>query len=1046
MSTLYQDVMTTINNDINKINVKDTHIVNPRETFYDEPWTPWMNDQDMIWSASFRQYNPMESLIRMYTLNTGFEDQNNYDPFQDENLESQVGEGNMWRFKDSGSSEETQYRIEKFKQDMNDLQYLANSNSGFESIVASLASPTTLAPLAPLRVMQSSSTMQRFLNSGLFTMAIVAPEELLMASQLNERSLGLTALTLSSAFLIGGSASALLGGPRLTINKLANQFDQDDMFVPKSLGAGANPETVRKAMYKTMEKEALEETGVGIEKLGWNPVIRMLKSPNPFIRSIAPKIVDVGGMIQKKVGKGEEMEQSVEATFRTQYNPSLVNIMKSIDLAYLEYRKITASKSDTLRAYQMTGVMFKDFFSGNVGKISEYEFRKRISKALRNGDVDKITDKATPMVNKAAKNIRQHYNMIKKNAEDVDLFGKTIGSLIKTITSKIAKTTDPKMRNKLNAQLKNAEEELKNLREFGVSPSTSPGYLNRIWRVDKLIQNEDAFLKITTNWAKGEFKMTQSVARKYAIEMLDTLTRSKPYLMIDDTIDEIDFTTTASSAKLRGFKIPDELIDDFLENDIESLLRHHTKTMGIDIELTRRFGNVSMKDNIDDIIKDYKRLINETTDIAERRALKSQMESDLKDLRGLRDRLRGTYGASKDPHLLSSRFIRGLKSFNVLTGMGSAVLSSVPDVARSVMVEGLENFYEHGLRKMFKEIPKNLKKILKDELNAANVSGDATLGLRAMQFGDIGDTFGSRFTWERNMNQSTGVFFMLNGLNSWNQMMKEFAGGIIMFRMTSAIMKPWKRLSKKDKRKLLASGISETDHLRMQEKIKANGVKDGKQWYPNTDKWIDVGDEYLVRKFRNALNSSVERTIVTPGAGDRALWTSTELGSLFTQFKGYSQGAMVRVLTAGLQEKDSAFWQGAFMLVTMGFFVNEMKKIQYGIDDENETYREKLINAIDRSGLLGYFTDANNALEKISDFQLGARPLLANKDFTPMPIGAKLGSVFGPSASNLTNLGGIATDILKNDIDQRTIDSLRFSTPGGNLTALDPIYDGIFGK
>ena len=164
MSTLYQDVMTTINNDINKINVKDTHIVNPRETFYDEPWTPWMNDQDMIWSASFRQYNPMESLIRMYTLNTGFEDQNNYDPFQDENLESQVGEGNMWRFKDSGSSEETQYRIEKFKQDMNDLQYLANSNSGFESIVASLASPTTLAPLAPLRVMQSSSTMQRFLN------------------------------------------------------------------------------------------------------------------------------------------------------------------------------------------------------------------------------------------------------------------------------------------------------------------------------------------------------------------------------------------------------------------------------------------------------------------------------------------------------------------------------------------------------------------------------------------------------------------------------------------------------------------------------------------------------------------------------------------------------------------------------------------------------------------------------------------------------------------------------------------------------------------
>ena len=38
---------------------------------------------------------------------------------------------------------------------------------------------------------------------------------------------------------------------------------------------------------------------------------------------------------------------------------------------------------------------------------------------MRNGDVDEITDSATPYVNQAAVGYRKHLDMIKKNAEDV---------------------------------------------------------------------------------------------------------------------------------------------------------------------------------------------------------------------------------------------------------------------------------------------------------------------------------------------------------------------------------------------------------------------------------------------------------------------------------------------------------------------------------------------------------------------------------------------------------------------------------------------------
>jgi len=278
----------------------------------------------------------------------------------------------------------------------------------------------------------------------------------------------------------------------------------------------------------------------------------------------------------------------------------------------------------------------------------------------------------------------------------------------------------------------------------------------------------------------------------------------------------------------------------------------------------------------------------------------------------------------------------------------------------------------------------------------------------------------------------------MNGLNYWNQAIKEFSSNVISLRMTSAIMKDYQKLSNADRRKLLANGIDGNDAFRMKELIKKHGQKVDGEWLPNTALW---GDKDMVRKFRNALNQSVDRTIITPGAGDRALWTSTEMGSLITQFKGYGQGATVRLLTSGLQEKDAAFWQGSMLLVAMASLVNEFKKKQYGIDKE-QTYSELLVDAVDRSGVLGWFTDVNNSIEKLSDYRLGLRPAMG-KSQGYLPFGAKVGAIFGPTASNITTASGVATDILSGEADESTLRSARFITPTGNLPYLDPIWDKI---
>jgi len=154
---------------------------------------------------------------------------------------------------------------------------------------------------------------------------------------------------------------------------------------------------------------------------------------------------------------------------------------------------------------------------------------------------------------------------------------------------------------------------------------------------------------------------------------------------------------------------------------------------------------------------------------------------------------------------------------------------------------------------------------------------------------------------------------------------------------------------------------------------------------------------------------------------------------------------MQRMLTAGLQEKDAAFWQGAFLIVGLAGIVNEIKRAQYGMTSD-ESFDQKLINAIDRSGLLGWFTDVNNGIEKLSDYKLGMRPFLTDQPSFPVHSTAKAGAVFGPTASTSMNSLGVFSDMISGNVTQDTAQDLRFIFPTGNLFYLDPIYDGVFGE
>ncbi len=980
-----------------------------------------------VWGTAFDQGNFAPALAKMLTTEN-YKAVDGYDAHQDAALARRMGgTDGLWRFRFSGSPEESMAMADEMEEDAQDALLLASTYSQNAQLMAGLATPTSLAPLAPMKLLNVANKTRRFVGGTAYTYALMAPEQMLLDSQNTQRDASHSAVMLTGLSLIGGGLAYKFGGRGLSTSTALTPPSQ----IYRAGGAGVSPERARQAAYAQIEQEGLEATGIGIEKLGWNPVLRMLQSPNPYVRGLAVGMVDVGGMMQKKVrGQQEAMDQSVETTFRTTYLSRLLDSVRHSDEAYLAYRGRSIPQSDSRRAFEMMKMNLSDTFRGTT-ELTEVQFRTRIGMAMRRGDADQMNDAASSYVTQAARGYRDLFNFIRDQAQSVRLYEMQLEDSI--AAARAGGNLD---------EVARLEQRLTKLQMEGVTPNTAPSYLPRIYRVDKIMENPERFLSIIEKYARTQLRMGQKEAKQFANEVLDTVTHQRPYLDLEGATDSLDWVKRASGVQARTLEIEDELIEEFLESDIEILMRHHVKTMGMDIEIARRYGDVNMQSVLDDVADEYKKLMKEAPSPEARAELARALERDINDIRGLRDRLRGTYGASKDPHALSSRVVRVMKSFNVLAGMGSAMVSSVPDVARIVMVEGLSNAYRKGFMALFDEQAAIISRMSKDELSKAAVGVDATLGLRAHAMSDVGDLFGSRYGLERGLNKATGMFFFFNGLNLWNQALKEMAGNVTMLRMTESIMKPWNKLSAADKEKLLKNGIDQADFGRMKALIKEHGEQINGEWLPNTDAWNDAA---MRLKFRNALNQNVERIIITPGAGDRALWTSTEFGSLMTQFKSYGQGAMVRMATAGLQEKDGAFWQGAFLIVGLAAIVNEIKRVQYGIEKE-EDFDQKLINAVDRSGILGWAMDVNNAVEKISDQKLGMRPFLTDQPSYVMPEGAKAGAVFGPAASNVMNVGSILGDVVTFNADAQTMSDLRFSMPTGNLFYLDPIYDGILGQ
>ena len=171
---------------------------------------------------------------------------------------------------------------------------------------------------------------------------------------------------------------------------------------------------------------------------------------------------------------------------------------------------------------------------------------------------------------------------------------------------------------------------------------------------------------------------------------------------------------------------------------------------------------------------------------------------------------------------------------------------------------------------------------------------------------------------------------------------------------------------------------------------------------------------------------------------------SKELGSTIAQFKKFAMSATQRMLMRGMQERDLDFLFGSMMLMGSGMLIDGIyHKYRFNRDYSKLSLTQKLLNAFDRSGLAGIYTDVNKAIETLTDNRFGISPMLGEKKPYGSSTRWKMGTVFGASGGQIYNIFDILYDVGGNKYNHHTAKNVRRLIPFQNVWYLDWLFDDI---
>ena len=653
-------------------------------------------------------------------------------------------------------------------------------------------------------------------------------------------------------------------------------------------------------------------------------------------------------------------------------------------------------------------------------------------------------------IKKEASNLQmfKNQNSFQKSIKDAELTALRINDILKDTKIKLAKDDRARLNKMLEdkqnfIKLRKDEIEVVDNADF-VNP-TDENYFTRFWRHDRLIEKADEFKAILRkhfeqNYSKLITKEAIASRRKKVQKQVEarggdpeTIMRSADVINAEVDIaynnilegqarfGDVDgvlgygvdldgqYKVGARSLLSRDIDIPNADVIDFIETDAEVILRHYVDRMAPAIEIHKAYGSTHMIEYLANMEID---LIVDGVDATSR----------AKIVNGFRDAKDNILGVlySDDPTTLGVQVAASLRNLANLAFMGKVVFSALPELARPIMVNGFARTYEQSLKPFVQGLDTFSKHSNMDELDFLAPIIEGELSGASLRFvSDSIATQNKNFAGIYNktigqwLERPQQAFFQANLLTPYTRLIKRIVRRTSMHRFVEDSMALANgRLDKDGIARLASYGIDKrtANTIARMPIQKQNGT-----YFLDSMKWDSLnGGQQARRALREAIYTDINRTIVTPMAGDQLNMMSgvlrindegraqlmdnpifkaigfqkTELGGkinnaflgLLLQFYSWGIAANRKVLISMVQGRDGKLPQamaGITAAVGMGMIADYTKNKRYY---ENKDLGEKIVRGVELSGVTALLGDANFMLETTSGGffgkSIGARPLL----------------------------------------------------------------------
>ncbi len=542
-----------------------------------------------------------------------------------------------------------------------------------------------------------------------------------------------------------------------------------------------------------------------------------------------------------------------------------------------------------------------------------------------------------------------------------------------------------------------------------VTTAFAQSYFPRLYNVMKIKNNRTAWENVLNSWFK-----TEGIDALEAQALTNDVTRTILGTIRGMTDFQPNIVVKAGPLKERTLAIPDHVLEPFLVNDIEKVLTQHIRTVAPQLELQRRFGELDMKQAIQNIKDEYDILLSKAKNDAEKTALDKALKSDIDDIHGLRDRLLGKAGIPADPDSMLVRGARLMRNYSYVRLLGSQVLSSMADAGRLVTQYGMAR-----TARSMAVFATNLKawKGTREEAKRLAIGLDWTLNTRGATLGDIGEY--AETAAEEYAQKAANMFTRVTGMATWNSSMKFLASALQQDEILRAAVKG--SASNRKLSQFAHLGIAPSDLKKIAAQFEKHGETDGLR-RARTDLW---DDKELALKYEAAILKAADTAILTKGVGDTPLFMSNELWKTIFQFKSFGMAAINRLVipaAQGLQRGDLAVANGLMVMLALGYMRYAAK--QWTSDRPIETTPSVVMKeAIDGAGLTTYL----------------AEPYDVFAGMTGLPRFSRYGdrswveTMAGPNAGTITDLGSTVEDMTRDGISRRDIHKLRKLMPFQNL-------------